>query len=338
MQTPDNLQNSEPESHQIEQPKPDQFLVCGLGSLGQHCVVSLKEFGVKVSAINLRKLEEWETANLSDLLEDLIIGDCRQATVLEQAKIRRYRCVLIVTSVEWVNAETALIIRKLSPQTRLVVRSSKENLNHLLTQQLGNFIAYEPTQLPAFAFALAALGTEVLGFFNLDGYRIQIIQRQLRSGDPWCHRPSLQDLNSRTRRILCHTSSQIPSSQLLHEWEPSIQPHVGDLITYIEIIERVFSESSHISNTRISRQSSSSSLLNWINHFSFNQIRQQVKQFWQKSTHQPIQRVALVCSFVVFILLIIGTLLFDYYYPDVTFLSALYAVAILLLGGYSDLF
>ena len=29
----------------------DYFLVCGLGSLGQNCLVALKEFGVKVIAI-----------------------------------------------------------------------------------------------------------------------------------------------------------------------------------------------------------------------------------------------------------------------------------------------
>ena len=29
----------------------DRFLVCGLGSLGQHCVIALREFGVQVIAI-----------------------------------------------------------------------------------------------------------------------------------------------------------------------------------------------------------------------------------------------------------------------------------------------
>lgn len=30
-----------------------QFLVCGLGSLGQYCIAKLKEFGVTVSAIDV---------------------------------------------------------------------------------------------------------------------------------------------------------------------------------------------------------------------------------------------------------------------------------------------
>ncbi|MDY7020501.1 MAG: NAD-binding protein [Cyanobacteriota bacterium] len=196
-----SLLNSQENS---SEPLSDQFLVCGLGSLGQHCVMALKAYGVKVSAIELTYPEQWEISNLPNLLEDLIIGDCRDIDLLNQIKIQQFRCVLVVTSHERINAETALTIRKLSPRSRLVVRSSKENLNELLGQLLGNLVAYEPTHLPAFAFALAALGNEVLGFFNLEGYRIQVIQRQLTFNDPWCNRSNLQDLNSRSRRLIYH--------------------------------------------------------------------------------------------------------------------------------------
>jgi voltage-gated potassium channel Kch len=78
-------------------------------------------------------------------LEDLILGDCRQNSILERAKIHRCRAALIVTSNEQVNAETALAIRQLNPRTRLVVPSAKENLNQLLSERLGDFIAFAPT-------------------------------------------------------------------------------------------------------------------------------------------------------------------------------------------------
>lgn len=39
-----------------------------------------------------------------------------------------------------------------------------------------------------------------------------------------------------------------------------------------------------------------------------------------------------------FLLLIIGTILFHFYYPSISFTSAFYVTAILLLGGYADLF
>lgn len=37
----------------IALPGREQILVCGLGSLGQHCVANLKTFGVRVNAIEL---------------------------------------------------------------------------------------------------------------------------------------------------------------------------------------------------------------------------------------------------------------------------------------------
>lgn len=106
----------------------------------------------------------WEVTSLPDLLENLVIGDCRQLDILKQTKIQQCRAVLLVTSDERVNIEAAFAIRLLNPQARLIVRSAKQNLNELLGQSLGNFIAFEATQLPVPAFAIAALGSEIRGF------------------------------------------------------------------------------------------------------------------------------------------------------------------------------
>ena len=59
----------------------DQILVCGLGSLGQHCVANLKTFGVQVNAIELHPSDRWEIEDLPDLIDTLVIGDCRQTDV-----------------------------------------------------------------------------------------------------------------------------------------------------------------------------------------------------------------------------------------------------------------
>lgn len=68
--------------------KPDLFLVCGWGSLGQHLIATLKQFGVLVHAINDFYPQHWET----DVLPDLFVeGDFRYQQVLEKAKIRPWR-------------------------------------------------------------------------------------------------------------------------------------------------------------------------------------------------------------------------------------------------------
>ncbi|MGK7892224.1 MAG: TrkA family potassium uptake protein, partial [Xenococcus sp. (in: cyanobacteria)] len=181
----------------------DYFLVCGLGSLGQHCVNALAEFEVNVIGIEQIVPLSWEIDSLPDLLENLIIGDSRQNKTLKQARIKQCRAALIVTGSEQVNIEIALAIRQLNDETRLVVRSGKDNLNQLLSQQLGNFIAFEPTDLTISAFVLAALGTDILGFFNLNGQILQIYQQQIVPGDPWCNR-LLCELETYQRKILAH--------------------------------------------------------------------------------------------------------------------------------------
>ncbi len=75
------------------QTKLDQFLVCGLGSLGQHCVAVLKEYGAVVNAIDQEQPQHLEIPNLLSLLENLFIGDCRQSSVLYQIYVRLHRII-----------------------------------------------------------------------------------------------------------------------------------------------------------------------------------------------------------------------------------------------------
>jgi phosphoglycerate dehydrogenase-like enzyme len=60
------MTNSVPErSPLVSSQHLDRFVVCGLGSLGQHCVVALKEFGVKAIAIEQVPPPDWEITKLS---------------------------------------------------------------------------------------------------------------------------------------------------------------------------------------------------------------------------------------------------------------------------------
>ncbi|NCR53602.1 MAG: potassium transporter TrkA [Microcystis aeruginosa L211-07] len=304
----------------------DRFLVCGLGSLGQHCVKSLKEFGVSVVGIELIQPPSWEINDFPDLLEEIIIGDCRQKNILARAGIDRCRAALIVTSDERINATTALIIRQLNPHTRLVVRSSKDNLNQLLKERLGNFIAYEPTQLPANAFALATLGTETLGFLHLDGQKLRIIQRQISPEDGLLDR-FLGDLNTPTRRLLAHTAPDEPLRAGFYQWSPSTTIRAGDTITTIETTYQ---------NIDAVRQKPSNSRQK-LRHF-WQKLLKEIQQFWQLSFQQQIHRVAFLSVFIIILLVMIGTFLFHLYAPRASFISALSGTAILLLGGYGDVF
>ncbi|WP_348982778.1 potassium channel family protein [Brasilonema octagenarum] len=313
----------------------DQFLVCGLGSLGQHCVVALKQFEVSVIAIDKNLPQDWEFSHLPDLLDNLLVGDCRQISVLEQAKIQQCRAAIIVTSNEQVNAETALAVRKLNPKTRLIVRSSKKNLNELLSQHLGNFVAFEPTQLPAPAFALAALGTETLGLFHLQGQWLQVVKRTLSPTDRWCNNSTLYELNTHKRRILYHTSGATSLSKAFHEWEPDTRLMPGDTIVYIETIKPTSTNSKKlVRNTWYNPWH----LLTTLKHLNWLTIKQQFITFLRKSDENRFKQLGIICGVIVSFLLLLGTVLYQLSYPQISLIDAFFTSMMLLLGGFGDLF
>ncbi|MEO1094518.1 MAG: NAD-binding protein [Cyanobacteria bacterium J06638_28] len=333
----------------------DQILVCGLGSLGQHCVANLKTFGVIVNAIELAPPTRWEIPDLPNLIDRLVMGDCRQSDVLEQAGVRRCRAVLIVTTNERVNLEAALSARVLHPGIRLVVRSEKQNLNELLEQQLENFIAFEPTQLAAPAFALEALGETMIGFFKIEGYQFRVVKQTINSQHRWCDARKIHELLNRDRQVLRHLKAELvnlsseeqlhgadhpysPSAQF-YTWLPNATVHAGDVIVTIEA-----ETTEGLLNGPLSPRSPRrlkgfwSGLRIALARLSHLRPRQALTEFWQSSYEHQIRRVALLCGATVILLCLIGMVLVRLTGLAPTLADAFYTTVVLLLGGYGDLF
>jgi Trk K+ transport system NAD-binding subunit len=319
----------------------DWFLICGLGSLGQHCVVALKEFEVGLMTIDRVQPSSWDIANIPELVDNLIWGDCRHKSVLEQAKIGQCRAALILTDNEQTNIETALAIRQIAPHIRLVIRSTKTNLNRLLSQQLGNFVAYDPTALPAMAFALAAVGTTTLGSFAIEQQRIQIVQCQVEPGSPWTNLRQLDEFNTPTRHLLAHAGASQRLPATFHCWELTDPIRSGDRLVYVEAIDpdrRLDTPGEHRprsfrrDSSAVSDRRSSPWWADW------QGWQRQLFQFWQLGLRSQVRRLAILYGITVLILLAIGTLLFEIYYPGISSWAAFFDTAILLLGGYGDLF
>ncbi|MBD2362781.1 potassium channel protein [Anabaena minutissima FACHB-250] len=308
----------------------DTFLVCGLGSLGQYCVSVLKEFGVKVNAIEAVNPQKWEIPDLPDLIDDLIIGDCRQAKILEQAKIRQCRAILIVTSDERMNIAGAFAARSLNPDVRLVIRSSQDNLNELLRESLGNFVAFEATQLPAKSFALAALGSETTGFFSLENHFLQVMEVSINTGHRWRNFLQLQEINTTHRRILTHNRAGELLAQTFYQWQPDAPILPGDTITYIEVTENLVSRSQRPVKNIKQLWRTVFKTITWAN------LRYQLTLFWAESSQT--RRVVLMSSMVMASLFLGGAFLYKLQYPQISCQEALNFSLVLSLGGYGDLF
>lgn len=315
----------------------ENFLVCGLGSLGKNCVIALKKFGVKVVAIEKNPLSATEINQLEGLIDNLIIGDCSDKNILRQCQIESCRAALIVTTSEKVNIQTAIAIRQLNSNTRLVARSPQENLNNLLSQQLGNFCAYEPTQIPANAFALSALDTQIIGLLDIFGKKIRISEKTLEYDDPWCYNYQVSGLNTRHRRVISHrrhhalAGGRNEEKEMFFQWQNSLEVLPKDTLIYVET-----EESFKLNHHQSALQPSQESKLNLLN-LKDNLIKY-IANFWSLNFKQQIKRVAFFSALIVVILVIIGTILFKIFYPETSIFTSFSVTAILLLGGYADLF
>ncbi|MBR8837953.1 MAG: NAD-binding protein [Stigonema ocellatum SAG 48.90 = DSM 106950] len=333
----------------------ERFLVCGLGNLGQHCVVALKEFAllefeVSITAIDRKEPETWEFEDLPNLLAtSLIIGDCRRDSVLERAGIRSCRGILIVTSDDSVNIETAIAARRINRNIRLLVRSGKQNLNELLKQKLGNFVALDPTELPAATFALAALGEETLGFFNLADHQLRVVKQQVAPGDYRFENFPASKLHKKTQRLLSYPKAalmdsfqgsklKLPESEAplraFYQWTPDVRVKVGDTIIYIEEVETVTPFEKTTANSRF----------NWRKRLQDIQIlakqdwRQNLVDAWAWAYGEQTRRVVTLGLLTGLILAVIGSVVLKLNISGMSWQAAISAAIILLLGGYGDVF
>lgn len=318
----------------------DRFLVCGLGSLGQHCVVTLKRYGVLVSAVDLQENIDWEVDTLPDALENLFTGDCRHPQTLERARIKQYRSILLATSDDRINLEAAFQARMKNPDIRLVVRSAKQNLNELIRIQLGNFVALEPIRLSAPAFAMAAMGGQMISCFRLNPSDrfIQVLHRKIRKGDALIGR-TLQDLNSRMGVPLVHyrIDESIPGG--FYRWRPDTYVRAGDTVVYLSVTGHLRDNIQNI-DMHHEKQLSEGDVKGeqGVGLGTFSGVyRRKLRRFFRNTVSDQAKRAAMICGATVVLLLLTGAGLFRFFGPSLSFEDALYATFVLLLGGYSDL-
>ncbi|MEL6554570.1 MAG: NAD-binding protein [Cyanobacteria bacterium J06621_11] len=320
----------------------DRFIVCGLGSLGQQSVSNLKKFDydpfeVSITAIDRRPIEDWEIEDLSTQLAVApILGDCRREDVLKAAGIEQSRAILIVTSNESTNVECAIAARRLNPNIQIILRSSRHSLNALLERKLGKFVALDATELPAMTFALAGLGDDTVSVFTIGRHRFRVVERFVRAGDPRFDGKPVQQLHRGLHRLLDLNPVNSPqqplgwattASSIFHRWQPHVRVSAGDRITYIEVVSEPDAPEKTKNPLAI--------IQHWIE--DWRDWRRRLRN-WRQSSEQATERVVAIALLTALILWMIGTFLLKATVPTITWVRAISLGAILLLGGYGDVF
>jgi Trk K+ transport system NAD-binding subunit len=159
----------------VDQP----VLLCGLGRVGFRILEHLKAAGIAVVVVSQNEPDDPRLAGVP-----YFKGDCRRPELLEQAGVKTARGVIIVTSDDLVNVSTALLVRQIAPDVRVVVRMFNQNLIPRLGAAVKNTVALSVSALTAPLIALTALTGDTLGVFKLDDKPQQVAEIAVAESSP----------------------------------------------------------------------------------------------------------------------------------------------------------
>jgi Trk K+ transport system NAD-binding subunit len=141
------------------------IILCGLGTVGGRVLEILRAAGLSVVVIDRDCTDDDPRLQGTRLVR----GDFRLREVLSAAGVVHARGILILTSDDLLNISTALTIRHLDPDVRVVLRLFNQNLIARLAKAIRNVTALSTATLTAPLIALTALTGQALGSFRIDG-------------------------------------------------------------------------------------------------------------------------------------------------------------------------
>ncbi|WP_346777295.1 NAD-binding protein [Streptomyces sp. HNM0575] len=187
-------------------------VLVGLGKVGKHVLERLLELNIPVVCIEQND-EARGIALARRHRVPTLIADVTEDGVLEDAKIKRSRALLALTSNDGINLEASLNARQIKPELRVVMRLFDDSFATTVYRTLRDTYPAAQTHsrsvsaLAAPAFAGAMMGRQVLGAIS--------VGRRCWSSPPW-----------RSGAIRCWRASRssVPSRRRPGAWSPWTRP------------------------------------------------------------------------------------------------------------------
>jgi Trk K+ transport system NAD-binding subunit len=177
----------------------DHVVVCGLGNIGYRIVEQLVAMGVPVVAAEQQEANRFLPV-VRRLGVPVLTADVRLSETLRTLRVQEARSVVVVvTSSDVANLETALNVRALAPDRRVVLRLFDPDLAARVERAFGIDISRSPS---APAFAAAAEGEHVLATIAVGVRALAVVRLRVAAGSRAAGRP-LGELERATRsRVL----------------------------------------------------------------------------------------------------------------------------------------
>jgi Trk K+ transport system NAD-binding subunit len=142
-------------------PMSGHVVVVGLGNVGTQVIRALHNSGVDVVAIDTNERARGvRVARELDI--PLVLGDCRQEETLRAASVHTCRALLVLTTDDVTNLETALLGRGVKDDLRVVLRLFDGDFADRVQRAFAITLSRSVSYLAAPAFAAAMLGRRVI--------------------------------------------------------------------------------------------------------------------------------------------------------------------------------
>jgi Trk K+ transport system NAD-binding subunit len=204
-------------------PVDGPVLLCGLGRVGWRVLECLRTAGVPVVVVDT--LADAADPRLFGVR--LVRGDCRDGAVLREAGVGDARGVIVVTSDDLLNISCALMVRRLAPEIRIVLRMFNQNLVTRLGKAVSNVTAFSVSALSAPLLALTATTGEVLAAFHVADGRRQVAQVTVAPESTLVGRPVGGFDDQQRYQLLAHEPRAHPP-RLLLDIDPDAPIEAGD--------------------------------------------------------------------------------------------------------------
>jgi Trk K+ transport system NAD-binding subunit len=143
------------------EPMRDHIVVVGLGNVGTRVLTALHEYGVDLVAVDHRPHARGVQV-ARDLGVPVLIGEATQEGILRAAYVQHCRALVVLSTNDVANLETALLGRALATDLRVVLRLFDGDFANRVERAFGLTISRSVSYLAAPTFAAAMTGREVL--------------------------------------------------------------------------------------------------------------------------------------------------------------------------------
>jgi len=147
-------------------PVEDHIVVVGLGNVGTRVITALDDLGIAVVGVDrdpqARGVEVARQRRIP-----VIVGDANRQETLRSASIATARTLMVLTSNDLANVQTALLGRKAAPNAQMVLRLFDGDFAERIQRTFGFATSRSVSALAAPSFAAAMLGHEVIATISV---------------------------------------------------------------------------------------------------------------------------------------------------------------------------